>query len=376
MTRSTILNDAHRALGAKMVDFGGWDMPLHYGSQVEEHHLVRRDAGMFDVSHMTVVDLKGARVREFLRHLVANSVDKLQKPGKALYTCMLNAQGGVIDDLIIYYLAGDFFRLVVNAATRDKDLAWINAQAQAFGVTVTERDDFSMVAVQGPTARERVLGLLDADGAKAAGKLGKFSAAEVKSADGTALFIARTGYTGEDGFEIVVPQERAVALWDALLAAGVKPAGLGARDTLRLEAGMNLYGQDMDEAVTPYEAGLAWTVALDDGVDGTPRDFIGRDVLEAQKARGVPRQLIGLVMDDKGVLRHGQRVLTAHGDGEILSGTFSPTLGKAIAFARVPAGDIPLGADGDVRVDIRGKEVPVRVVKFPFVRDGKPQDGI
>jgi aminomethyltransferase len=376
MTRSTILNDAHRALGAKMVDFGGWDMPLHYGSQVEEHHLVRRDAGMFDVSHMTVVDLKGARVREFLRHLVANSVDKLQKPGKALYTCMLNAQGGVIDDLIIYYLAGDFFRLVVNAATRDKDLAWINAQAQAFGVTVTERDDFSMVAVQGPTARERVLGLLDADGAKAAGKLGKFSAAEVKSADGTALFIARTGYTGEDGFEIVVPQERAVALWDALLAAGVKPAGLGARDTLRLEAGMNLYGQDMDEAVTPYEAGLAWTVALDDGVDGTPRDFIGRDVLEAQKTRGVPRQLIGLVMDDKGVLRHGQRVLTAHGDGEILSGTFSPTLGKAIAFARVPAGDIPLGTDGDVRVDIRGKEVPVRVVKFPFVRDGKPQDGI
>jgi aminomethyltransferase len=230
--------------------------------------------------------------------------------------------------------------------------------------------------VQGPTARERVLGLLDADGAKAAGKLVKFAAAEVKSADGTALFIARTGYTGEDGFEIVVPEGRAVALWDALLAAGVKPAGLGARDTLRLEAGMNLYGQDMDEAVTPYEAGLAWTVALDDGADGKPRDFIGRDALEAQRASGVPRQLIGLVMDDKGVLRHGQRVLTAHGDGEILSGTFSPTLGKAIAFARVPAGDIPLGAGGGVRVDIRGKEVPVRTVRFPFVRDGKPQDGI
>jgi len=366
MTNKTILNDSHRALGAKMVDFGGWDMPLHYGSQVEEHHLVRRDAGMFDVSHMTVVDLTGARVREFLRTLVANSVDKLKVPGKALYTTMLNPQGGVIDDLIVYYMSETFFRLVVNAATRDKDLAWITAQAKSFDVAVTERSDFGMIAVQGPTARERVLGLLDADGAQAAGKLGKFAAAEVKAKDGTPLFIARTGYTGEDGFEIVVPEDRTVALWDALLAAGVKPAGLGARDTLRLEAGMNLYGQDMDETVTPYEAGLAWTVALDDG-----RAFTGRDVLERQKAAGVPRQLIGLVMDEKGVLRHGQKVLTANGEGEILSGTFSPTLGKAIAFARVPA-----GAPGDVRVDIRGKEVPVRVVKFPFVRDGKPQDGM
>ncbi len=366
MTQKTILNDAHRALGAKMVDFGGWDMPLHYGSQVEEHHLVRRDAGMFDVSHMTVVDLKGARVRDFLRRLVANSVDKLKVPGKALYTTMLNPQGGVIDDLIVYYLTEDFFRLVVNAATRDKDLAWITEQARAFDVAVTERDDFGMIAVQGPTARERVLGLLDAEGAAAAGKLGKFAAADVRAKDGTPLFIARTGYTGEDGFEIVVPQGKAVALWNALLAAGVKPAGLGARDTLRLEAGMNLYGQDMDDSVTPYEAGLAWTVALDEG-----RAFIGRPVLEAQKASGAPRQMVGLVMDDKGVLRHGQVVLTAQGEGEILSGTFSPTLGKAIAFARIPA-----GAPGDVRVDIRGKHVPVRVVKFPFVRDGKPQDGI
>jgi len=362
----TALNDSHRALGAKMVDFGGWDMPLHYGSQVEEHHLVRRDAGMFDVSHMTVVDLRGARVREFLRRLVANSVDKLKIPGKALYTTMLNEQGGVIDDLIVYFMSDEFFRLVVNAATRDKDLAWIQAQARAFDVEVAERSDFGMIAVQGPTARERVLGLLEDAGAAAAGKLGKFAATEVKSKDGTPLFVARTGYTGEDGFEIVVPEDRVVALWDALLGAGVKPAGLGARDTLRLEAGMNLYGQDMDEAVTPYESGLAWTVALDEG-----RHFTGRDVLETQKASGAPRQMIGLVMDEKGVLRHGQKVLTANGEGEILSGTFSPTLGKAIAFARVPA-----GAPGDVRVDIRGREVPVRVVKFPFVRDGKAQDGI
>ncbi|CTP90348.1 glycine cleavage system aminomethyltransferase GcvT [Xanthomonas graminis] len=366
MTQKTILNDSHRALGAKMVDFGGWDMPIHYGSQIDEHHQVRRDAGMFDVSHMTVVDLHGAQVRAFLRHLLANSVDKLKLPGKALYTCMLNPQGGVIDDLIVYYMSDTFFRLVVNAATRSKDLAWIGAQAQAFGVDVREREDFAMIAVQGPNARAKAIGLLREDDRAAVQKLGRFAAFEATSRDGVALFVARTGYTGEDGFEIVLPQAQAVAFWNALLEAGVAPAGLGARDTLRLEAGMNLYGQDMDDSVSPYEAALAWTVALDEG-----RAFIGRDVLEAQKANGAPRQMIGLVMDDKGVLRHGQKVLTAQGEGEILSGTFSPTLGKAIAFARVPAGE-----PGQVRVDIRGKEVPVRVVKFPFVREGQVQPGV
>ncbi|WP_147652534.1 glycine cleavage system aminomethyltransferase GcvT [Vulcaniibacterium gelatinicum] len=371
MARKTILNDAHRALGARMVDFGGWDMPLHYGSQVEEHHQVRRDAGMFDVSHMTVVDLTGARVREFLRHLLANSVDKLKSPGKALYSAMLNEQGGVIDDLIVYFVEEGFFRMVVNAATREKDLAWIARQAQAFEAGVRERPEFAIVAVQGPNARAKVLGLLSEQDRERIGKLPRFAAGQARTADGAELFVARTGYTGEDGFEVIVPQAQAVALWDALLAAGVKPAGLGARDTLRLEAGMALYGQDMDETVTPFEAGLGWTVVLDAG-----RDFIGRAALEAQLAAGVPRQTIGLVMDEKGVLRHGQKVLTAHGEGEILSGTFSPTLGKAIALARVPAGGIPLGTDGNVRVDIRGREVPVRVVKFPFVREGKPQPGV
>lgn len=366
MTQKTILNDTHRTHGAKMVDFGGWDMPIHYGSQLDEHHHVRRDAGMFDVSHMTVVDLHGARVRDFLRHLVANSVDKLKVSGKALYTCMLNPHGGVIDDLIIYYRDESFFRLVVNASTRDKDLAWIITQAKAFDVEVKERPDFAMIAVQGPNARDKTLSRLSDAGRAVAAKLGKFAAAEI---DG--MFVARTGYTGEDGFEIMLPDAQAVAFWNRLLNAGVKPAGLGARDTLRLEAGMNLYGQDMDEDVSPYEAALAWTVALDAGADSKPRDFIGRGVLEQQKASGAPRQMVGLVMDEKGVLRHGQKVLTANGDGEILSGTFSPTLGKAIAFARVPAGD-----PGDVRVDIRGKEVPVRVVKFPFVRDGQAQPGV
>ncbi len=366
MTLKTLLNETHRSLGAKMVDFGGWDMPIHYGSQIDEHHLVRRAAGMFDVSHMTVVDLKGARTREFLRQLLANSIDKLKVTGKALYSCMLNAEGGVIDDLIVYFLGDDFFRMVVNASTREKDLAWIGQHAAAFGVEIVEREDLAIVAVQGPQARALVAGLVAEADRAALDKLGRFAALEVASIDGVPLFVARTGYTGEDGYEVLLPQAAVVAFWNALLAAGVKPAGLGARDTLRLEAGMNLYGQDMDEAVSPFEAALGWTVSLDEG-----RDFIGRGVLEAQKAAGDARQMIGLVMDEKGVLRHGQKVLTANGEGEILSGTFSPTLGKAIAFARVPA-----GAPGDVRVDIRGKEVPVRMVKFPFVRDGQPQAGI
>ena len=361
MTKQTILNATHRAQGAKMVDFGGWDMPIHYGSQLEAHHVVRRDAGMFDVSHMTVVDLRGARTRDFLRHLVANSVDKLKVKGKALYTCMLTPQGGVIDDLIVYYLGEEFFRLVVNAATRDKDLPWIEQQARAFDVSVTERPELAMIAVQGPQARAKLHALLTPETRAKAEKLGKFAACE-----GDGLFIARTGYTGEDGYEVIVPEGEAVALWNKLKDAGVAPAGLGARDTLRLEAGMNLYGQDMDESVSPYEAGLAWTVALD-----ADRDFIGRSVLEKQKADGVPRQMIGLVLDDKGVLRHGQRVTSANGDGEILSGTFSPTLGKGIALARVPAGE-----PGEVAVDIRGKLVPVRVVKYPFVREGKACEGV
>jgi aminomethyltransferase len=366
MTDKTVLNATHRSLGARMVDFGGWDMPINYGSQIEEHHAVRRDAGMFDVSHMTVIDLQGARTREFLRHLLANSVDKLKVTGKALYSCMLNERGGVIDDLIVYFFDEAHFRLVVNAATRAKDIAWLEQQAKAFEVEVKERPEFAMIAVQGPNARAKVFGLLNENDRPRIEKLGKFSSAAAQGPHGMPLFIARTGYTGEDGFEIIVPVEHAVALWEALDAAGVVPAGLGARDTLRLEAGMNLYGQDMDEDVLPWEANLAWTISLDEG-----RNFIGRAALELQKAAGVPRVMVGMVLDDKGVLRHGQKVLTANGEGEILSGSFSPTLNKAVAFARIPA-----GAPGDVRVDIRGREVPVRLVKYPFVRDGKPCEGI
>lgn len=356
MAQQTVLIHKHIEAGAKVVDFHGWDMPLHYGSQIEEHHVVRTDAGMFDVSHMTIVDLTGSRTREFLRYLVANDVAKLTVKGKALYTGMLNEAGGVIDDLIVYFLAEEYFRLVVNSATREKDLAWITQQAQPFGVTVTERPEFAMIAVQGPNAKAKVATLLSAEQQALVAGMKPFFG--VQAGD---LFIATTGYTGEDGYEIALPNELAPDFWQQLLDAGVKPAGLGARDTLRLEAGMNLYGQDMDETVSPLAANMGWTIAW----EPSDRQFIGRAALEAQRAAGTFK-LVGLVMEQKGVLRHGQRVVVAGGEGEITSGTFSPTLGFSIAMARVPA------SVGDTaEVDIRGKLVPVQVVKPNFVRFGK-----
>ena len=356
MAQKTVLHASHLASGAKMVDFFGWEMPINYGSQIEEHHAVRQDAGMFDVSHMTIVDLTGANTRNFLRYLLANDVAKLTTPSKALYSGMLNSAGGVIDDLIVYFLQEDFFRLVVNSATREKDLAHINAEAKAFNVTVTERPEFAMIAVQGPNAKAKVATLLTAEQQAAVAGMKPFFG--VQAGD---LFIATTGYTGEDGYEIALPNEQAADFWQQLVTAGVKPCGLGARDTLRLEAGMNLYGQDMDESVSPLAANMGWTIAW----EPSDRDFIGRTALEQAKAAGTAK-LVGLVMEQKGVLRHGQKVITAAGEGEITSGTFSPTLGFSIALARVPA------ATGDTaEVDIRGKLVPVKVVKPAFVRMGK-----
>ncbi|PRD39006.1 UNVERIFIED_CONTAM: gcvT [Trichonephila clavipes] len=356
MAQKTVLHASHLAAGAKMVDFFGWEMPINYGSQIEEHHAVRQDAGMFDVSHMTIVDLTGANTRNFLRYLLANDVAKLTTPGKALYSGMLNSTGGVIDDLIVYFLQEDFFRLVVNSATREKDLAHINAEAKAFNVTVTERPEFAMIAVQGPNAKAKVATLLTAEQQAAVAGMKPFFGVQAGN-----LFIATTGYTGEDGYEIALPNEQAADFWQQLVTAGVKPCGLGARDTLRLEAGMNLYGQDMDETVSPLAANMGWTIAWEPG----DRNFIGRTALEQAKAAGTAK-LVGLVMEQKGVLRHGQKVITAVGEGEITSGTFSPTLGFSIAMARVPA------ATGDTaEVDIRGKLVPVKVVKPAFVRMGK-----
>ena len=361
MSKHTPLYNAHITAGARMVDFGGWEMPINYGSQIEEHNKVRQAAGMFDVSHMTVVDINGAQARHFLSYLLANDVAKLQTPGRAFYTCMLNEEGGIVDDLITTFLDETFFRMVVNAATHDKDLAWINLQAKAFDVVVEERPELAMIAVQGPLARETVLALLPKADASVAAEMKPFNAGQFGD-----LFISRTGYTGEDGFEISLPAEAAVVLWDQLLAAGVAPCGLGARDTLRLEAGMNLYGQDMDETVTPLESALGWTVALKDD-----RVFIGRDALLAQKARGLENKLVGLVLKDRGVLRPGQRIITQAGGGVTTSGSFSPTLQKAIAFARIPQ-----KASETCQVDIRGKLLDCSIVRPPFARNGSVCEGV
>ena len=360
MLKKTVLNAAHRAMNARMVDFGGWDMPVNYGSQIEEHNAVRNNCGMFDVSHMCPVDIVGPDCRAFLSRLVANDVAKLKVSGKALYAAMLNEAGGVIDDLIIYFLTDTRFRIVVNAGTAEKDLAWMQAKVAEWklDVTITQRRDgannLGIIAVQGPNARAKVWEVLPQAKAATEG-LKAFFAAEVDQ-----YFIASTGYTGEDGYEIMLPAHEAEAMWNKLNAAGVAPCGLGARDTLRLEAGMNLYGQDMDETVSPLDAGLAWTVSLN-----TDRDFVGKAALVAN---GQQKQFLGLILLDKGVLRGHQKVMTAQGDGEITSGSFSPTPQKSIALARLPLG-VQVG--DEVSVDIRGKALKAKVTKPVFARNGK-----
>ncbi len=368
MLKQTPLNAEHRASGARMVDFGGWEMPVNYGSQLDEHHAVRRDAGMFDVSHMRVVDLTGGAesdenegARGFLRYALANNVDKLRERGRAFYSCMLNPDGGVLDDLIVYFMGENLFRIVLNAATAERDIEWLRKllAERAPQLTLTSRDDLAIIAVQGPTARAKVWQAIPGSEAASA-EMKPFMAVEAKTGFGE-LFFARTGYTGEDGFELIVPGSRTESIWRALAAAGVKLCGLGARDTLRLEAGMNLYGQDMDESTSPFAAGLGWTVDL-----AGARDFVGKVALT-----GKPRsqQLTGLLLLDRGgVLRAHQSVLTAHGDGHITSGTFSPTLGQSIALARLPAA----AAAGEiVDVAIRDKKLAARIVKPPFVRNGR-----
>ncbi len=358
MNQRTPLYQEHLDAHAKMVDFAGWDMPVHYGSQLNEHHIIRRSAGMFDVSHMTVVDITGADVKAFLSYLLANDIHKLTQTGKALYSCMLNEKGGVIDDLIVYYMHDEFYRMVVNSSTRNKDLAWMQQVATQFpDTTITEQPQFAMIALQGPKAREKALKVLDSAGKFGAADLTKFVAKQCGD-----VFVARTGYTGEDGFEIMLDGDLATQYWNGFLAQGIKPCGLGARDTLRLEAGMNLYGTDMDETISPLESGLGWTVAMKD-----ERDFSGRAALEQQKAEGIKMRFVGLVLRDKGVLRNHLKVETASGEGEITSGSYSPTLEQSIAFARIPRGE-----EITCQVYMRKKLLNANIVKLPFVRDGKP----
>ncbi|TJZ77479.1 glycine cleavage system aminomethyltransferase GcvT [Chitiniphilus eburneus] len=358
MLQRTPLYEAHVAAGGKLVDFAGWELPIHYGSQLKEHDIVRTDAGVFDVSHMTVIDVTGPQATAFLQKLLANDVARLGFEGKALYSGMLTAEGGVIDDLIVYKTAWDY-RVVVNAATRDKDLAWIAQHAKAFDVTVTERPELAMLAIQGPNALAKTSAAAPQLSALIDG-LQVFQGLAASEVDG-GWFVARTGYTGEDGLEIMLPGDQATAFWNALLVAGVSPTGLGARDTLRLEAGMNLYGHEMDETISPLTAGMGWTIAW----QPEARDFIGRAALEAERAAGPAFRQVGLVLQGKGVLRAGQTVQTDAGAGVITSGTFSPTLKLSIAMARVPA-----GCGEQVEVDIRGKLEPARVIKMPFVRHG------
>ena len=350
----TPLHARHVAAGGKMVDFAGWHMPLHYGSQIEEHKQVRERAGMFDVSHMTVIDLAGDGSAAFLRRLVANNIDKLDSSGRALYGALLNEAGGVVDDLIVYRRDAGY-RLVVNAGTRQKVLDWLSKQkADDASFTLTERDDLAILAVQGPTAIEKCVGALP----QTAG------AAELKpfwAIESGEWMIARTGYTGEDGFEIILPNTDAPAAFDALLAVDVAPIGLGARDTLRLEAGLNLYGHDMDDSVNPLAANMGWTIAW----SPESRDFIGRSALKAIQDSATYEQLLGVVLTERGMLREGQEIETNLGTGVLTSGAFSPTLGYSIGFARVP-----LGATGKATVAIRKKRFEVQLVKAPFVRKG------
>ncbi|MFZ5558935.1 MAG: glycine cleavage system aminomethyltransferase GcvT [Pseudomonadota bacterium] len=352
--RRTPLNALHRELGAKLVDFAGWEMPLHYGSQIDEHLRVRRECGVFDVSHMQALGIEGADAAALVARVCCFDLRRLDGAGRAAYGCLLNEGGGIIDDVIAYRLAPERLRLVVNAGTAAGDLQWIRSQARDFRAAVTPRDDLAILAVQGPRARE-IVWRAAPQLRVATESLARFHAAETGS-----WLAARTGYTGEDGFELMLPAAEASALWGALLEAGAAPCGLGARDTLRLEAGMNLYGQDMDAGVTPLECGLAAYVDLASG-----RDFIGRAALLA----GAPRfRRRGLLLQERGVLRHGQRVETAAGAGVVTSGGYAPTLERSIALARLPLAVSP----GDrVAVAIRDKIAVSVAVEPPFVREGR-----
>lgn len=358
MSLKTPLYDQHLQAGGKLVQFAGFSLPINYGSQIEEHHAVRVSAGMFDVSHMTIIDLLGKETEAWLRYMLTNDVGKLENGG-ALYSCMCNESGGVIDDLIAYRLEQNRYRLIVNAATREKDIAWLT-QHKPSSVKIELPDQLALIAIQGPQAL-------------------KCCKAAIKELSGNSLelntvprfgcieyndwFLGRTGYTGEDGVEVALPANDAADFWTTLGNHGVRPIGLGARDTLRLEAGMSLYGNDLDEDHTPVESGIAWTVDLTD----SNREFIAKDLLKSQKQGGARYHLLGLILEGRGVLRSGQAVVK---DGVIVgavtSGTFSPTRQQSIALARVDS-----LFSGECNVVIRDNEQPAHTCSIPFVKNGE-----
>lgn len=362
MGKRTPLHDRHLALGARMVDFGGYDMPLQYTSIREEHLAVRERAGLFDVSHMSEVSFGGAAAEATVQRLVANDVSCLE-PGGALYGVMCNDSGGIVDDVIVYRgLSGAHFLVVANAARHDADLAWMHTHLTGEVGLHDASDELALLAVQGPAAVSIVAQLCDTD----IDGLRPFHSRSARLAglDAQVSVVSRTGYTGEDGVEIYIDAERAGELWDALLrtgrGAGLQPAGLGARDTLRLEAGLRLYGQDMDEATDPYSAGLGWTVKLAKG------DFVGRAALQALRDQGPRRRTVGLRFEGRAIPRHGQAVLRDGARvGEVTSGTYSFTLGCGIATALVETAHA--GAEA-LEVDIRGTHTTGRVVPLPFYK--------
>lgn len=355
--KTTVLNQTHRQMGARMVDFGGYDMPVNYGSQIEEHHAVRKACGIFDVSHMGVVDVTGVDTEAYLQWLLANDVARLNRVGAGQYSLLLNEAGCVLDDLILYKLRTDRYRIVVNCGNKETDLVWMQRQAKKFDVQVQARPDLGILALQGPKSAE-ILAEMEPSGWAEASKLKRFQMTSLEQCN-----IARTGYTGEDGFEIICPNEKIERLWCELIEHGAVAAGLGARDTLRLEAGYCLWGHEMDRETSPYVANLAWTIQMRQG-----RDFVGRTALESQLQLGVRQHLVGLVLEGKGIIRDGCEIETAGGVGQVTSGSYSPTLEASIALARIPI-NIQIGST--VQVIIRGRPIDAKVTKPAFVSNGK-----
>ena len=347
----TTLFEQHKNLGAKIVDFGGWSMPINYGSQINEHKVVRSDVGIFDVSHMSIFDLSGSEQAKFLKYLLPNDVDKIKNSGRALYSPLLNNDGGVLDDLIVYNL-GTHYRIISNCATRSQNHDWFVKQSESYDVKIKLMNDLSIIAIQGPNS----INLLDKIGIHDLDRMSDFDVKIYNSS-----MIAKTGYTGEEGFEVVIENSDVESFWLSLLEAGASAIGLGARDTLRLEAGLNLYGTDMDTNNNPYESNLAWTIDLND----KKRDFIGKRALE-EINKDACKELKGIILRDKGILRSHQLIEHKAGNGEILSGTYSPSFGFSIAFARLDKGH-----DGEGKVKIRNNEFKVEIVSPPFMRKGK-----
>jgi len=362
--RHTPLHAAAQRAGGRLVPFAGWEMAVQFAGLVQEHNAVRQHCGVFDISHMGVLRLRGANVKDTLQGLVPSDLHRIG-PGEACYTVLLNEAGGIRDDLIIYDRGPEEVLTVINAACAEADTEWLRGQLEPRGIAISDhKGDGVLLALQGPEAPARLEALV---GESLEG-LPRFGHREFslvgEGLGGEPAFVARTGYTGEDGFELLLSRDQGMALWDRLLAEGVAPCGLGARDTLRLEAAMHLYGNDMDATTTPLEASLGWLVHLE-----MPADFIGRAALERQTAEGVSKRLVGLKLAGRAIARHGYPVLHAGGVvGEVTSGTWSPTLGEAIALAYVPAALAKPGTE--LAVEIRGQAQPATVVKRPFYRRG------